>query len=254
MFIDSHAHLTDPQILCDFDRVRADYLNAGVGLVVDVGCSIKSTVDVMNNASTYAEIYFSAGCHPDVAGEVDDVVIAKLKEISKHDKCLAIGEIGLDYYYEGFDREIQKRAFIKQLDLAVELEMPVIIHSRDAWQDTVDILKEYASKLKKGFLMHCYSGSIEIAKILLKLGAYFSFGGALTFKNTKKSEVVKILPMDRVLVETDCPFMAPVPHRGKVNEPKYVPCVYEFLSGIYGVTVKEIEDRVEKNFKEFFNM
>ncbi|MBQ3235345.1 MAG: TatD family hydrolase [Clostridia bacterium] len=254
MFIDSHAHLTDPKIICDFDRVRADYLNANVGLVIDVGCSLKSSVDVMGNADRYREIYFSAGCHPDVAGEVNDTAIEKLRELSRHPKCLAIGEIGLDYYYEGFDREVQKSAFIKQLDLAVTLDMPVIVHSRDAWQDTVNILKEYAPKLKKGFLMHCYSGSREIAEILLKLGAYFSFGGALTFKNSKKSEVVKALPMDRILVETDCPFMAPVPHRGKVNEPKYVPIVYEFLAGVYGVSVSQIESQIELNFNKFFNM
>lgn len=254
MFIDSHAHLTDPKIFPELDRVRAEYKQAGVGLVLDVGCSLKSSVDVKDNAEACEEIYFTAGCHPDSAGEVDDNAIETIRALTKHDKCLAIGEIGLDYYYEGYDREVQKQAFIKQLDLAVELELPVIIHSRDAWQDTVNVLKEYAPKLKKGFLMHCYSGSKEIAEILLKLGAYFSFGGALTFKNSKKSEVVKILPIDRIFVETDCPFMAPVPHRGKVNEPKYVPIVYEFLSGVYGLSVSEVEKQIEKNFTEFFNM
>ncbi len=254
MFIDSHAHLQDPKILCDFDRVRADYLNAGVKLVIDVGCSVKTSKEVMLNAEKCEEVYFSAGSHPDSAGEIDDNALSLIKTYAKHEKCLAIGEIGLDYYYEGFDREVQKTAFIKQLDLAVELEMPVIVHSRDAWQDTVNILKEYAPKLKKGFLMHCYSGSKEIAEILLKLGAYFSFGGALTFKNSKKAEVVKALPMDRILVETDCPFMAPVPFRGKVNEPKYVPVVYEFLSGVYGVDLKCVETQVEENFRRFFNM
>lgn len=254
MFIDSHAHLQDPKILCDLDRVRADYQNAGVGLVLDVGCCLASSISVKNNAEKHEEVYFSAGCHPDAAGEVDDNAILTIKELCKHEKCLALGEIGLDYYYEDYDREVQKSAFIKQLDLAVELEMPVIVHSRDAWQDTVNILKEYAPKLKKGFLMHCYSGSKEIAEILLKLGAYFSFGGALTFKNSKKAEVVKSLPMDRVLVETDCPFMAPVPHRGKVNEPKYVPVIYEFLSGVYGESLNAVEKQVELNFRNFFNM
>ena len=254
MFIDSHAHLTDPKIFSEIDRVREEYKSAGVGLVIDVGCSLKSSRDVKDNAEKYPEIYFSVGSHPDSAGEVDEGVLNDFRTLSKHEKCLAIGEIGLDYYYEGYDREVQKNAFIKQLDLAVELEMPVIIHSRDAWQDTVNILKEYAPKLKKGFLMHCYSGSREIVEILLKLGAYFSFGGALTFKNSKKSEVVKILPIDRVLVETDCPFMAPVPYRGKVNEPKYVPVVYEFMAGVYGLNVSQVEQIVEQNFKRFFNM
>ena len=254
MFIDSHAHLTDPAIFPNLDRVREEYKQAGVGLVLDVGCSLKSSVDVKDNAERNEEIFFTAGCHPDSAGEVDDKALSVIKGLTEHKKCLAIGEIGLDYYYEGFDREVQKTAFIRQLDLAVELSLPVIIHSRDAWQDTVNILKEYAPKLKKGFLMHCYSGSREISEILLKLGAYFSFGGALTFKNSKKSEVLKTLPIDRVLVETDCPFMAPVPYRGKVNEPKYVPVVYEFIAGVYGLNVSQVEQIVEQNFKRFFNM
>ena len=192
MFIDSHAHLTDPAIFPNLDRVRAEYKQAGVGLVLDVGCSLKSSVDVKNNAERNDEIYFTAGCHPDSAGEVDETALSVIKELSAHKKCLAIGEIGLDYYYEGYDREVQKKAFISQLELAIKLNLPVIIHSRDAWQDTVNILKEYAPKLKKGFLMHCFSGSKEIADILIKLGAYFSFGGALTFKNSKKSLLTSI--------------------------------------------------------------
>ncbi|MBE5743893.1 MAG: TatD family deoxyribonuclease [Clostridiales bacterium] len=254
MFIDSHAHLTDPKLFPQIEEVRSGYIGNGVGLVVDVGCCLESSYNVSKNAETYDEVYFTAGCHPDACNEVDSKALEKIEELSKHKKCLAIGEIGLDYYYEGYDRELQKKAFISQLELAVKLDMPVIIHSRDAWQDTVDILKEYAPKLKKGFLMHCYSGSIEIAKILLKLGAYFSFGGALTFKNSKKSEVAKALPIDRIFLETDCPFMAPVPYRGKINEPKFVVEVYKFLAGVYNLPLETLETQIEENFRKFFNM
>lgn len=254
MFIDSHAHLTDPKLFFQIEEVRSGYIGNGVGLVVDVGCCLESSYNVSKNAETYDEVYFTAGCHPDACNEVDSKALEKIEELSKHKKCLAIGEIGLDYYYEGYDRELQKKAFISQLELAVKLDMPVIIHSRDAWQDTVDILKEYAPKLKKGFLMHCYSGSIEIAKILLKLGAYFSFGGALTFKNSKKSEVAKALPIDRIFLETDCPFMAPVPYRGKINEPKFVVEVYKFLAGVYNLPLETLETQIEENFRKFFNM
>lgn len=254
MFIDSHAHLTDPKLYNDLSGVREGYLSNGVGLVVDVGCCLESSFNVSKNAENYDEVYFTAGCHPDACNEVDNQALEKLEELSKNKKCLAIGEIGLDYYYEGFDREVQKKAFVDQLELAIKLDMPVIIHSRDAWQDTVNILKEYAPRLKKGFLMHCYSGSIEIAKILLKMGAYFSFGGALTFKNSKKSEVLKALPIDRVFFETDCPFMAPVPYRGKINEPKYVKEVYKFVSSVLNVPLEDLEIQIENNFRKFFNM
>ncbi len=254
MYIDSHAHLTDAKLIVDIERVRKGYLDSGVGLVIDVGCSLASSYNVFKNAEKYDEIYFTAGCHPDVANEIDEFALIKLEQLSKDKKCLAIGEIGLDYYYEGFDREVQKRAFISQLKLAIKLDMPVIIHSRDAWQDTVNILKEYSPFLKKGFLMHCFSGSSEIAEILLQMGAYFSFGGALTFKNSKKSEVLKTLPIDRILLETDCPYMAPVPYRGKVNEPKFVVEVYKFLADVYDLALETIETQIENNFKRFFNM
>lgn len=254
MFIDSHAHLNDPKILENLDGVRQGYLQSGVGLVVDIGCCLNSSKSVRDNADKYGEVYFTVGCHPDVCNEVDDIALFTLEELSKHDKCLAIGEIGLDYYYEGYDRELQKKAFIRQLELAIKLDMPVIIHSRDAWQDTVNILKEYSPRLKKGFLMHCFSGSIEIAKILLNMGAYFSFGGALTFKNSKKSEVLRALPMDRVFFETDCPFMAPVPYRGRVNEPKYVVEVYKFVSSVLDIPLDKLEIQIENNFRKFFNM
>ena len=170
--VDSHAHLTDRRIEELIFDIRAGYLASGVNAVVDVGCSIPSSQKAMLNAEGYSEVYFTAGCHPDDAGSVNTKTLDIIKQLSSHPKCIAVGEIGLDYHYLNFDREIQKSAFISQLDLAVEVQKPVVIHTRDACKDTLDILCKYAPKLK-GFIMHCFSESKETAKILLDLGAYF---------------------------------------------------------------------------------
>lgn len=252
MLIDSHAHLADPKIIENFTEYRDNYIKNGIGLVLDIGCGVNSSKVVKENANKYSEVYYTVGCHPDEAGNVDNTAIQTLKELSYDDKCLAVGEIGLDYHYLNFDKEVQIKAFEMQLELAIELNKPVIVHSRDAWLDTLNILKAYATRLNKGFLMHCYSGSKETAKILLDMGAYFALGGVITFKNAKKDEIVKSIPMDRIFAETDCPFMAPTPHRGKVNQPAYVKLVYERMASIYGVELSNLESQIENNFKRLF--
>ncbi len=249
--LDSHAHLTDGRLLKDILVVRKDYLDAQIKTVVDVGCSISSSTKAMFNAESFNEIYFTAGCHPDDAGNVDKTALSEIERLALHPKCIAIGEIGLDYHYLNFDREVQKKAFICQLELAVKLNKPVVIHTRDACKDTLDILKQFAPKLK-GFLMHCFSESKETAKILLDLGAYFSFGGVVTFKNAKKDEIIKSIPLDRILLETDCPYMAPVPYRGQLNKPSYVKKVYEKVSEIYGVSLDFLTEKVRNNFENLF--
>lgn len=253
MLIDSHAHLSDNRLLDNFDDVRNNYLNNGVKLVVEIGHSVNSTKTAKTLSQKYSEIYFTAGCHPDDAGNVNDSVLQEIKSLALTEKCLAIGEIGLDYHYLNFDKQTQINAFEKQLRLAITLNKPVVIHSRDAWSDTVDILTAYASKLK-GFLMHCYSGSLETAKTLLNLGGYFAFGGVVTFKNAKKGEILKSIPLSRILLETDCPYMAPVPHRGEVNQPSFVKYVYEKVASELSLDVLDLENAVENNFKKFFNM
>ena len=190
MFIDSHAHLTDTRLLSEIEKVRALYLSNGVTCVLDVGHSIQSSIQAKKNAQTFEEVYYSVGLHPDVAGSVDKTSLDKLIELSSDKKCLAIGEIGLDYHYLDYSKEVQLKAFTSQLELAIKLKKPVIFHSRVACCDTVNILKEYSSELN-GFLMHCYSYSKETAKTLLDLGAYFSFGGVVTFKNAKKEDIIK---------------------------------------------------------------
>ena len=249
--IDSHAHLTDSRIESVLSEVREGYLSNGVKTVVDVGCSISSSKKALKNAESFSEVYFTAGCHPDDAGSVNDTALEIIKQLSQHDKCIAIGEIGLDYHYLNFDREVQKKAFISQLELAVELNKPVVIHSREACFDTIEILKGYANKLN-GFVMHCYSESKETAEILYKMGAYFSFGGVVTFKNAKKGEIIKSIGLDRILLETDCPYMAPVPFRGVMNKPEYVSLVYDKVSEILGVQKSELITAVRDNFNRLF--
>ena len=249
--VDSHAHLTDRRIEELIFDIRAGYLASGVNVVVDVGCSIPSSQKALKNAESYNEVYFTAGCHPDDAGSVNTKTLDIIKQLSSHPKCIAVGEIGLDYHYLNFDREIQKSAFISQLDLAVEVQKPVVIHTRDACKDTLDILYKYAPKLK-GFIMHCFSESKETAKILLDLGAYFSFGGVITFKNAKKDEILRSIPLDRIMFETDCPYMAPVPFRGQMNKPEFVSKVYEKASEIYGVSLQELTLKIRSNFERLF--
>ena len=253
MLIDSHAHLLDSRLYANFNEVRSNYLSNGVKLVVEVGHSVNSSKNAKILSENFSEVYFTAGCHPDDAGSVNEDALTEIESLSKSCKCLAIGEIGLDYHYLNFDKQTQLTAFEKQLRLAVKLNKPVVIHSRDAWSDTIDILTEYSQKLK-GFLMHCYSGSLETAKILSNLGGYFAFGGVVTFKNAKKGEILKSIPLSRILLETDCPYMAPVPHRGELNQPSYVSYVYQKVADELSIDIGHLENEVENNFKLFFNM
>ncbi len=248
--VDVHAHLSDDLVLSNIEEYRNEYLSAGVKIVIDSGCELKIVKQCKINADEYSEVYFTAGLHPQNAKMFDD--IEEIAKFSNCEKCVAMGEIGLDYHYEPYDKELQKQAFIKQLELADFYNVPVVIHSRDACLDTVTILQQNKHLLKNGFLMHCYSESLETAKILLKLGAYFSFGGSLTFKNSKRIEVLKNLPLDRVLVETDCPFLTPVPFRGQVNSPKNVAVIYDFISNSLGLDKQVLADTVYQNTLNLF--
>lgn len=252
MFIDTHVHLTDKKLFCNVEKIRENYLRSGVGKVITVGYDIASSVAAKKLADEYDEVYYAVGVHPDAVGEVTDDGIAILKQLASGKKCVAIGEIGLDYHYDGYDKTLQRNAFIKQISLANELKLPVIIHSRDACKDTVDVLKECVNNLNGGFLMHCFSESVETAKQLIPLGAYFAFGGAITFKNAKKQDVIKVIPENRLLAETDCPYLTPVPHRGEINEPKNVVYVYEYLAETLNVTVDDLHKRLEKNAANLF--
>ena len=183
---------------------------------------------------------------------MSDETIKTFKRLATHKKCVAIGEIGLDYHYNGYDKDKQASVFLSQLKLASELSLPVIIHTRDACKDTVDILENNANLLKHGFLMHCFSESKETAIRLQKLGGYFAFGGAITFKNAKKQEIIKSISVDRLFAETDCPYLTPVPFRGSVNEPKNVVYVYNFMAETLQTSVENLKAQFKNNLTTLF--
>lgn len=253
MYIDTHIHLTDNAFSADREKVIDNFLKAGVGRAINVGYDLNSSIESKKIAESHKEIYFAAGLHPDDEKSADEITLAEIKELTKCEKCVAVGEIGLDYHYEGFDKEGQKRAFISQLALASEAKLPVIIHSRDAAGDMTDILKANKELLGCGGVMHCFSGSIESMKIYLDLGFYISFSGVVTFKNAVNvQEAVKYVPEDFYLAETDCPYMAPVPHRGERNEPQFVPLVYEKLAFLRGRSLESVQERIESNARKLF--
>lgn len=241
---DTHSHYDDDK----FDKDRASLLgslqNKGVSRVVSCGCDINSSKFNSLLSEKYDYFYFAAGFHPEnLEGfTLDDLDI--IEEIAKHKKCVAIGEIGLDYHWMSSSREVQKEFFEAQIELAKKLDMPVIVHDREAHGDTLDILK--ATKPKG--VLHCFSGSREMAREIIKLGMYIGLNGVVTFKNARKSlEVVKDIPIDRLVLETDCPYLAPEPYRGKRNDSSYIPFIAEKIGEILSIPAQEILDITYQN-------
>ena len=252
MLFDTHAHLNDPAFDPDREELMAGLAAKGIGYVMNAGCSLESSKDIIQMAEKYPWLYGSVGSHPDSADEVNEEVIEAYRQMAKHEKVKAIGEIGLDYYYEDIPREIQKNAFRMQMALANELDMPVIIHEREAHDDGMRIVKEFP-KVKGVF--HCYSGSAEMARQLVNMGWYIGFTGVLTFKNARKAvETAASIPLDRIVLETDCPFMAPEPFRGKRNDPGYLPKMAEKLAEIRGISLEEVEKITTENAKRLYRI
>ena len=252
MIFDTHAHYDDEQFSADRDSLISSFKDGGVSHVLTCGANLKTSVAAVALADKYDFIYASVGVHPEDAGEINEAALLKLKELTKNKKVVAIGEISLDYHYDTPEKDVQKQAFIKQIHLANSLSLPVIIHDRDAHGDCLKILSENPAK---SGVFHCFSGSPEMAKEVLKMGYYIAFGGTLTFKNARHTpEVAKMVPLDRILIETDCPYLAPEPFRGKRNSSLYLPYVAEKLAELKGVTREEIENATLKNAKELFNI
>ncbi len=253
MLFDTHAHMDDRA----FDTDRAQLLSAlpgeGLALVMNPGCSLESSKNVDALTRQYHYLYGAVGSHPDVAGEVDEALLEIYRELcSGNPKIKAIGEIGLDYHYEDIPREIQKQAFRLQLGLARELDLPVIIHDRDAHGDCLEILQDFPQV--RG-VFHCYSGSKEMALELTKAGWYIGFTGVLTFKNARKAvEVAEAIPLDRIVIETDCPYMAPEPHRGKRNYPGHLHRMAEKLGQIRGISPEEAAAVTLENGKRLYRI
>ncbi len=247
MIIDTHAHYDDKAFEEDRTEVLESMAGEGIGRIVNIGSSLgacKRTIQLMEQ---YDFIYGALGIHPTDSGELTESDIEWLKEQCALEKCVAIGEIGLDYYWDEPDREIQKKWFVRQLELAKEVRLPVVIHSRDAAQDTVDIMKaEQAQEI--GGVVHCYSYSRELAKTFLDMGFYFGIGGVVTFNNGRKlKEVVEYLPMDRIVLETDSPYLAPVPFRGKRNDSRKLSYVVEQIANIKGISLEEVQQITTQN-------
>ena len=240
MIFDTHAHYDDESYRVDRDEVL-DALGQGGFTITNVGSSLEGSIESVLMSNDYPFIYAAVGLHPDYSASWDEDTREKLIKLSAQPKCVAIGEIGLDYYYEVPDREVQKVAFREQLALAKELEKPVIIHSRDAAKDTLDFIKDSGIR-EQGGIMHCFSYSPEVAVGCLMYGFYIGVGGALTFKNARKlPEVVEMCPLERLVIETDCPYMAPVPHRGMRNDTRYLSYVCSRIAEIKKISVEEVE-------------
>ncbi len=252
MFIDTHCHLHDDKYE-NIDQVINSFLRDNVEVAINMGCCAKTSELGKNLAEKYQNVYFAAGCHPSDVEGFNSEELDKIRALTFHKKCLAVGEIGLDYYWKPFDKDKQIDCFIKQIELANEVKLPFSIHCREATEDTVKILKENKSKLSHGAVMHCYSGSKETARELLNLGVFISFAGPLTFKNgVKAREVAGYVPNDFLLTETDSPYLSPEPFRGKVNEPKNVSIITAFLANIKGVELNEFANIVMANAKRLF--
>ena len=253
MLFDTHAHMDDRAFDADRDALLSSLRSQGVGLLMNPGCSLASSRAASELSRKYPFVYAAAGSHPDTADEVDDTVLEEYRRLVRSNpKIKAIGEIGLDYHYEDIPREIQKRAFRAQMALAQELNLPVIVHEREAHQDGMDIASEFPSVTG---VFHCFSGSAEMAKWLIARGWYIGFTGVLTFKNSRKAlEVAASIPLDRIVLETDCPYMSPEPFRGRRNDPGRLYRMAESLASLRGLSREEVEAVTLENGKRLYRI
>ena len=249
---DSHAHYDDERFDADRDALLERIHREGVEYIMTIGADLPTSYAARELAERYDFVYFAAGIHPEQAGDAPENYLEELKALAAHPKCRAIGEIGLDYYWQEVPRDLQKEVFRAQLALAQRLDMPVIVHDREAHGDSLAIVKEFPGV--RG-VFHCYSGSVEDAKTLIKLGWHLSFTGTITFKNARKAtEVIAAVPLDRIMVETDAPYMAPTPYRGKRCDSRYVYRMAETIAQIKGLTTQEVEEATTENGKRLFRI
>lgn len=248
---DTHAHYDDERFSEDSEELLSSLEDKGISGVISCGVNAESSKANICLAEKYQFLYAAVGYHGLNTEDLTDDYLYILRSLIKHEKVVAIGEIGLDYHYEKETKDIQLKIFREQIELANEYNLPVIVHDREAHEDTLNILKE----LKPAGVVHCFSGSVETAKEIVKLGMYIGLGGAVTFKNAVKPvEVAKYVPSDRLLIETDCPYMTPVPHRGKRNDSSLIPYTAEKIAEIRGVTAQEILDLTAENARRLFNI
>lgn len=254
MLFDTHAHYYDRRFDEDRDEILSIMKENGVGYIINAGCDIKSTGECIALSEKYDFLYATAGFHPgNIRGEVTDSDLFEIEKLASHEKVVAIGEIGLDYHYDGFDKAHQQDIFAKQIALGEKLGMPIVIHSRDACGDTLDILKsDYKGT---GGVWHCFGESVETAKVALNMGLSFSIGGTVTFSNNRRAvEAVEYIPLESILLETDAPYLAPTPYRGKRNSSLYIHLVAEKIAEIKGLSTCEVENATTENAKKLFGI
>ena len=250
--IDSHLHLDDDKLKSNADEIIRGLNEHGIEFVINNSCNLQSMIDGVALADKYDNVYSTVGMHPHDSKDFDDNFRALMVELARNKKVVAVGEIGLDYYYDLSDRKIQKDVFAEQIEIADKLQLPLTLHIRDAYGDAWDILTAQKRYLNNGVLWHCYSGSAEFARQAVKLGHYFAFGGAITFKNAKKEDVLRAIPFDRILSETDSPYMSPVPLRGTTNTPYNIPLIVAKIAEIYGKGIEETEQQIRENTLQLF--
>ncbi len=251
--IDTHCHLDFDVYNDRRDEIVAEANAAGVHTIINIGVDPDSSVRSVELAHTYDSIYAAVGVHPHDAKTLNDEVEHQIRELAHRPKVVAIGEIGLDYYRNLSPRSVQRRAFCRQMEMAVELGLPIVIHTRESFQETVDIVREYAADLTGG-VFHCFPGNVDDAFEVIDLGFAVSFGGVITFKNAKMAHVATRVPLDKIILETDAPFLSPEPYRGKENHPAYVMYVYRKLAELRGISVKETEQVVDRTAQKLFRL
>ena len=254
MIFDTHAHYDDEAFDNDREALIRSLPEAGIGRVVNIAASPESIEECLDLAHRFPYVYCALGIHPEHCAEMDEALLEEIRKKLRDEKAVAVGEIGLDYYWPEPDREIQKHWFARQLQLAAEVDLPVVIHSREAAADTMRIMKENHAE-KVGGVVHCYSYSVELAREFVKMGFYIGIGGVLTFKNARKLvEVAREIPLERLLLETDCPYLAPVPYRGKRNCSLYLPHVVAKLAELKGITEEEVIRVTEHNAETMYRI
>lgn len=248
---DTHAHYDDEAFDDDRESLVLSLKDRGVVGIVSCGCDIASTVANQNLSHSFDDFYFAAGFHPENLEDFSVEDLEKLEPFFADEKCVAVGEIGLDYHWMNSTKEKQRELFVAQIELAKAKGLPVIVHDREAHGDTLDILKA----TKPSGVLHCFSGSVEMAREVIKLGMFLGFNGVATFKNARKiPEVIREIPLDRIVLETDCPYLAPEPHRGKRNDSSFIPFIAQRIGEILGVSAQEILDVTNKNARALYNL
>lgn len=254
MIFESHAHYDDEAFDADREELLGSMQKAGIYRIVNVGASLRGVKDTVELMEKYPFLYGAVGIHPDEVGELNEERLEWLRSLCALEKTVAVGEIGLDYYWDKMPRQTQKEWFVRQLALAKEVDLPVIIHSREAAKDTFEIMKSEHAHTTGG-VIHCFSNSKEMARDYLDLGYYIGIGGVVTFKNARvMKEVAAYVPLNRILVETDCPYLAPTPFRGKRNSSLYLPYIIEEIARLKGISAQEVEETTYQNAMRMYRL